>query len=57
MIPELRHTLEQRAAIACRMAWRRGEALENPYLPGSEQHAGWEQEKHRIEIEQQQEAA
>lgn len=53
MTTEIRHTLEQRAAIACRMAHRRGDSMENPYLPGSEQHQGWEQERHRIVIERE----
>lgn len=57
MIPELRHALEQRAAVECRVAHLRGQSLQNPYLPGSPQYEGWEREKHRIEIEQQQEAA
>ena len=44
------HVLERRAAIACRQAHLQGESLENPYLPGSDQWQGWEQERHRIEV-------
>lgn len=48
---ELKTALEYRAAVRCRTAALRGESTANPYLPGTDEHAGWEIEKHRIEQE------
>lgn len=48
---QLTRALEYRAAVRCREAALRGDALSNPYLPGSDEHSGWEIERHRIENE------
>lgn len=48
--------IRSRARIACRGAHIRQEVLANPYLPGSIQHRGWEEERtliqHEIENDQ-----